>query len=294
MVFKIEYFLYNVYIILLSLCVESEKTIMHKYLFFLVLLWITIIAYSQGENDTTTLWYIKLKNNNEYLGDIIDRNDSLLRFKSIDLGTINIPVNLIRTEKILNPGHIREGKYWAENPCTNRYFLISNGIGLKSGEGYYQNTWISLNQAHISVTNILTLGIGLGLVPFFIAESAEIDYAPFWFMPRLSVPLIKEKLYFGAGGIFFFMEGFEHKFGITYGMFTVGNEDRNLSFGAGYGYTNKGRVEQPTFQFNFMTRVGSRFYIISENYFFPAGMFMDPAQIYSMGFRAIAKKKTTQ
>ena len=66
---------------------------------------------------------ITMTDGSVYLGEIISQELGIIRLKTMNLGTLEVPtVNIERIEDI-SADRMRKGKYWFENPSYNRYFL---------------------------------------------------------------------------------------------------------------------------------------------------------------------------
>ena len=134
---------------------------------------------------------------------------------------------------------------------------------MKKGEAYYQNVWVLFNQFSIGVTN--NFSIGAGFVPLFLFGGTS---SPFWITPKFSIPITKDHLNVGVGGLFMTVIGEKSSgAGILYGMTTFGNRDKNFTFGLGYGYSNGKLVNRPTISFSSLIRTGAKGYFITENYY---------------------------
>ncbi|TVR14695.1 MAG: hypothetical protein EA391_12355 [Balneolaceae bacterium] len=184
----------------------------------------------------------------------------------------------IRRITRIDADRIRNGVYWYPNPQATRYFFAPNAIGLDKGKGYYQNTWIFFNNVNYGVSN--NFSIGGGLVPMFLFG---ISSTPVWILPKVTLPVSEDKFHIGAGAMLGGLVGTESDLiGLFYGVSTIGNRDRNLTVGLGYGYGGGEVSTTPLINVSGMLRTGRRVYLISENYFIPeAGV----AGIVSFGVR---------
>ena len=70
-----------------------------------------------------------------YLGEIISLEEGIIRLKTTNLGTLQIPTVNIEKIEDLSGEQMRKGKYWFENPSYNRYFLGQSAKPLRKGEG---------------------------------------------------------------------------------------------------------------------------------------------------------------
>jgi hypothetical protein len=212
--------------------------------------------------DTTLIYRIITLDGNEFIGTIVEQDAQQIVLKTERFGIITIQKDNLRSINLIESEIIKDGTYWADHMQSTRHFWSPNGYGLKKGEAYYQNVWIFFNQFSVGVTdNIL---IGGGLIPlFFFAGTAT----PMWITPKVSFPIVKDKVNVGAGGLFATVLGEDDtNLGILYGTSTFGPRDKNLTVGIGYGYANGQWADKPTFSLSFLSRVGRKGYFISENY----------------------------
>ena len=219
------------------------------------------------EDDSTEVRYVlvELNNGQEYIGSVIEQNNQHIILRLENGGTFTIPMDQVASIQYVKYGSTDGYDVFYHNLQATRYFFGPNGFGLKQGEGYYQNTWIFINQVSVGVTDFFT--IGGGVVPLFLFAGAP---TPVWITPKFSVPIKEDLLNVGVGGLFGGVLGVEESFfGIGYGAVTFGNRDHNLNLSVGYGMSNGEWSSDPTITVSGMTRVGRKLYLISENYFLP-------------------------
>jgi len=241
-------------------------------------------AHSQEAADSTSLWVIDTEDGNSFMGSIIERDSTRLILLTEVYGAVHIPISQIKSSKELKQTDLVEGDYWFSNPHATRYFFGTNGYGLRKGEAYYQNTWILFNQVNYGITNHIS--IGGGLVPLFLFAGAP---TPVFITPKVTVPILKDKVNLGAGVLYAYVLGEEFGFGITYGTLTFGNLDNNLTLGAGWAFSDAAWANSPTLTLSGMTRIGRKAYLITENYYI--GLSEDSSLgIISLGGRSVQKK----
>lgn len=227
-----------------------------------LLLFITGLVQAQTESDTS-LVHIETTDGNEYVGKIVGQDSTKIFLKTDNLGKIYIYKSDIKSREYINKEQIKDNGLWFANPQSTRYFWSPNGYGLKGGEGYYQNIWVLWNQFAYGITDNLSLG-GV-IIPLFLFAGAP---TPVFFTPKISLPLEKEKVNLGAGGLLGTVLGEEETgFGILYGISTFGTPDKNISCGLGYGYTFGEWASSPLININGMLRIANRGYLLTENYY---------------------------
>lgn len=109
------------------------------------------------------------------------------------------------------------------------------------------------------------LSIGAGTIPLFMFAGSA---TPLWVTPKISMPLVRDKLNFGVRGLFGGVLGENNSgFGLLSGTITIGSRDTNLSVGAGYAWVGGEWSSGPAFSISGMLRTGPKGYLIMENYF---------------------------
>lgn len=223
-------------------------------------------AWSQ-EQDTTTIVRIETKDGNQYVGTIVESTDDYFRLETRNVGTITISKRDIVDIEEVESYQIRDNTVWFDNPQATRYLFSSNGYGLRKGEGYYQNIWVLFNHASVGVTDNFSLGAGI--IPLFMFAGAA---TPAWITPKFSLPITEDKLNVGLGGLFGTVIGVEETgFGVAFGHLTLGDRDRNVSFGMGYGYAGGNWATHPALSIAASIRTGPRGYFMTENYYLSSG-----------------------
>ena len=242
-------------------------------------LWGTGPADAQAQASDSTLYRVETTDGNVYIGTLVSENDEEVVLSTEQVGTITIARAAIQRIEAIDPTRIRGGEYWFENPQSTRYFFAPNAIGLPSGGGYYQNTWIFLNNVNVGVSDHVS--IGAGTVPVFLLGASAL---PFWLLPKVSVPTPSDQLHLAVGGAIggIVGEGESAGAGILYGLSTFGTTDNNLSVGLGYGYAGSDWSSRPVLNISGMTRVGRTIYLLTENYVFPGS---EPSGVISVGIR---------
>jgi hypothetical protein len=222
---------------------------------------------------------ITLKNGSAFHGKVIAENAQEINLEAENIGTIIIRKDQIKSSVILDSTNFKKGKYWFPNPNYSRYF-ISPGIQLKQGDGYYQNIDLSANTVSYGITNFLSIGGGLELY------STLSGHPIFILMPKLGFKVGKS---FWLGGGILYLNAPEvlsdfRGLGIGYGSATIGNENNNLSVGAGWGFVGAQWSEQPIITLSGMTRVSRRIELVTENWIIPG------YTVFSYGIRFLTEK----
>ena len=220
----------------------------------------TTVVPPEAIPDSTTIWHIITLDENEFFGMITGRSLEYIEINTNSLGTIQIPLLQIKQMKVVGADRIVEGELWPENVQASRYFLSSNGLGVRRGQGYYHNIWIFFNQVTFGIADFASLGVGM--VPFVLSERL-----PIWLTPKLSIPLAGKDGLVHIGVSALWGELFspeEDGFGAFTGSLTVGTRDRNVSIGLGKGLDGGELSEQTLLIFGAMLRTSRKSYLMVE------------------------------
>lgn len=224
------------------------------------------------------LYRVETTDGTVVIGTVSSKTDTTVVLDTRQVGTVTLKRTEIEQMDEIRSDRFRDGAYWFRNPQSTRYFFAPNAIGIPKGEGYYQNTWILLNNVNYGVSDHFSLGAGT--VPIFLFGAPAV---PIWLLPKISISTPQENLHLAGGamlgGVLADAGGLG---GVLYGSATVGNRDHNATLGLGYGYSGGGISDTPVINVSGMTRVSRSTYLISENYFFPGE---DGGGILSFGVR---------
>lgn len=219
-------------------------------------------SYSQETSDTAAVYRIETFDGNIFIGNITSEDSATIVLKTTSLGEIKIPLSNIKSKTILKQVKYEGGKIWLPNPQSSRYFWAPNGYGLEKGTSYYQNIWILYNQFSFGLTN--NFSIGAGFLPLFLFGGTS---SPFWIVPKVSIPVVKDKFNLGTGAFLGTILGEDAGvFGLLYGTTTFGSRDKNISFGLAYGFAQDEWLNVPVINVASMIRTGPKGYFITENY----------------------------
>lgn len=255
-----------------------------RAIFFLVCCLICIRVDSQNQTDTAQIYRVEMLDGNEFIGSIISDSTGQIELKTANLGILKIDKALIKEIELVESAKIIQGKLWFDNPQAARYYWAPNGYGLKKGEGYYQNIWVLFNQVSVGITN--NISIGAGVMPLFLFGSPN---TPLWVTPKVSFPVVKDKVNLGVGTILFTITGDGGvSFGILYGTATLGSRNENISLGLGFAYNEKDVATIPIYNISGMLRCSQRFYLITENYLIMSDG--ETVGFFSGGGRSITKR----
>lgn len=257
-----------------------------KKLFVLLILFAVLgckLCYSQETADSTATYRIETYDGNIFIGSIISEDSTTIVLKTTSLGEIRMPKDNIKSRTVLKELKYEGGKLWLPNPQSSRYFWAPNGYGLEKGTSYYQNIWILYNQFSFGLTN--NFSIGAGFLPLFLFGGTS---SPFWIVPKVSIPVVRDKFNLGTGAFLGTILGEDTGvFGLLYGTTTFGSRDKNISIGLAYGFAGEDWLNVPVINVSSMIRTGPKGYFITENYVISAEG--ETVALLSLGGRSIIR-----
>jgi hypothetical protein len=216
-------------------------------------------------DDTTRVQVVRLIDGTVVIGRVVAvRPDSaVIRTQA---GQLTIARSSVRSVRERSASSMRGGEYWPEDPNATRLFFASTGHMLKRGEGYFCDIWVFLLCLTGGLTDRITLGGGMSIVPGIdIAENV------FYLTPKIGL-YASEKVNIAVGtftGWSGAVRDDATSFGILYGVSTFGSEDRNFSAGIGYAYYSDEVANSPLVLGGFKLRLSRGTAFISENYILP-------------------------
>jgi hypothetical protein len=260
------------------------KNLQHILILSLLIANYAKAQYVPEANDSTQkerLVAIEMKTGEQIVGYLISEDDTEVKLRTEKYGVVTLKWREILSIKDIDQNEVnKEGVYYKYNLQCTRYFFGPSGFGLKKGEGYYQNVWVFFNQASYGFTDYFSASVGT--VPFFLFGGPT----PVWIVPKVSIPIIEDKLNIGAGAMMGTVLGEDVGFAIPFGTFTYGNRNSNISASIGYGMADGEWSSDPTITISGMLRVSQKTYLITENYFFPAA----EVSLITIGARSFAGK----
>jgi hypothetical protein len=154
---------------------------------------------------------------------------------------------------------------------------------LAPGERYYSNTYLFLQTFVGGMSDRMTMGGGMTLVP------AGLENQVFYLTPKLGL-LNTETLNVAAGALLAFAPMDDgHSLGILYGVGTYGGVDGSVTGGLGWGYFDSELSNRPAVMLGGSRRVSRRMALVTENYLFPG----TPNPLLSYGLRFFGEKIAT-
>jgi hypothetical protein len=258
---------------------SNQRLCFVTLMFYIILGQTNIFSQANVADNQSKNVLIKLKDGSTVQGRIVLENSLEINLATDNIGTLTIKKDQIKSLVPLDSTNFKKGKYWFPNPNYSRYF-ISPGIQLKKGDGYYQNIDLSANTVSYGLTNFLSVGGGFELYSTLTGHPIIILIPKLGFKVGKSLWIGGGLLYLNAAELISDFSGL----GIGYGSATVGNENNNISLGAGWGFIGSQWSQKPIFALSGMTRISRRIGLITENWFIPDN------SIFSYGVRFMSEK----
>ena len=255
-----------------------------QILLFIFLVFATSSVFGQKTNisepiDSTKIFKIELKDGSIYIGSILQKDSVSLVLRTLSIPKIEIPVSSVKSIDEVDKSNFKNGSYWYPNPHATRYFYAPSAIGLKKGEGYYQNTYLLLNSFNVGITNHISIGGGLELLSTFITKDPI-----FFITPKVGFK-VSEKFHAGGGLLFAGIPG--TTLGTIYGTGTYGSKDHNITSSLGWGFVDGEFSQRPILTLSGMTRISKRAALVSENWLIPTDGYYG---LFSYGVRFFGEK----
>ncbi len=270
--------------------------------FFIITFILIPFVNSNAQNDTskTKVLVITLKDNTEYVCVIESNESKFLNILTLEKNKIRILKDDIRevvsyedsdflrrqnaaSKKAAEKIDTTLINYSDEN--LNRLIIFPTARALKPWHGYVQLNELLFPFAAIGIGNFLTLGGGISLLP---GAERQIYY----FSPKVTA-LHSENLD-AAAGIFYMSQTKADKLdlnqglGIIYTMTTLGDTEKNLSFGLGWGFSGENYSQKPIIILGGDLKIGRNFKLLAETWT-PVGANFT---LVMLGFRVIGKHIT--
>ncbi len=142
--------------------------------------------------DSAHLQILTLSDGSTVFGRVVVLSGDSLTFRSNAGATMQLPVGAVRSVKEIATVEIHEGEYWFPNPNATRLFFAPTGQMLKKGEGYLSDYEVFFPGVAVGVSDNLTLGGGVSLLPLGFDEQV------YYFTPKIGASL-SDKFHVAAG-----------------------------------------------------------------------------------------------
>ncbi len=213
---------------------STLRRIKRLVLFFFLSLCVVSNSFSQlVENDnvkTEDVYRVAKKDGTIYIGTLIQDDGREILLVTDELGKIYIPKSSVESMRKIDPAEsIAPGQYRDAGPFTTRYYFTNNALPIKKGE-HYAMLHLYGPEVHFAVSNRFSIGV----MATWIA-------APLGIALKYSIPTENEELNFSIGTILAsssYIQSAQYFGGLHWGSMTLGKPGKNMTFSAGFSYTN--------------------------------------------------------
>jgi len=246
-----------------------------KDVIVLAFLFITSVTGINAQNEEYAIddfVRIELNNGKNYKGKILNVSEKTIEISIQEAGIFIIERKNIKKIKVFDP-FASDAAYDYDNPLYSKYYLGESAIGLKQGEGYYQNIMIVGNFFAYGFTDNFSVSAGFESVSLLTGLGLPVTFVN----PKLTFHSPNDQVHFGVGNFLAIapVDNGDDDFnfgGTTYGTVTAGDKNNNISFGIGLPYgTDGGFSDNPILQLAGMGRLSNKLGVVGEIMFGDAG-----------------------
>ncbi|MFA7228941.1 MAG: hypothetical protein WC061_07895 [Melioribacteraceae bacterium] len=167
----------------------------------------------------------------------------------------------------------------------NRMIIFPTARPLKPWQGYVQLNELFFPFAAVGIGTFLTVGGGISILPSLQKQLVYLS-------PKIT-PLHSDNLALAAGVFYmtstdFNRAGFNDGVGILYSMTTLGDKEKNISVGLGWGFSGEHYSDKPVLILGGDIKIGRSLKLIAETWTPIGSKFM----LGMIGFRVIGKHIT--
>src|SRR5574341_1272595 len=132
-------------------------------------------------SDTTRVQVLRLSDGSVVVGRVVElRGDSAVVRTRV--GQLTLARSAVRSVRVRPADSMRGGEYWPEDPSETRHFFAPNARMLAKGSGYFCDIWIFLLCLTGGLTDRITFGGGMSVVP-----GVDLADNVFYLLPKLGV-----------------------------------------------------------------------------------------------------------
>lgn len=207
--------------------------------------------------------------------------------KLIDAGNREWKIAMKDIRNIEYIDSLRVRNTWFDSPNSTRYLFTATGLPLRKKEIVLQSTYLFLVSVHYGLSSRVSIGAGTEIfshsTSFLNAKINLVNDARYKFSTGIN--------YYRLPKDFITTVSNEdiRNIGMVYAASTWGVPNHHLTLGAGYMYTG-GSFLPPIVTLSGTTRLGKRFGLVTENWFFFVGEHTDLPVLISLGLRYMSKR----
>ena len=171
--------------------------------------------------------------------------------ESVKLKTAYGEIFVIKWSDIFKIGKEEKTAVLTPNSHYTRYFFAPNAFPLKKKSGYLQTTWLMGWSANYGVSDYTSIGFLTTLFgqPFIVTPKISFKGSDNWHI---------------GGGVLLGYIG--DPLGITYGLSTWGNMEKNVTVALGWAFGGGEIHQSPMLSVNAMTRISKSWMLMVESW----------------------------
>ncbi|MCS6929662.1 MAG: hypothetical protein NZM43_09215 [Saprospiraceae bacterium] len=209
---------------------------------------------------------VRTTDNNVYSGRLLRMDSTEVVIQTIVFDKIAIPRSAVRRLRPVSVNHTRLDFAPEQTSVGGIYLLNGSAYGIPPRQKYYSSFFPFYHHVGIGLSNGLSVRGHFAL----FADNFEL---PTWIAPKISIPILKEKLIFAAEGLLgrgfaYYIPPLTSDFGGFQLMLTIGSRMNNLSVGSGLAWFGGYFPQRPFFSFSGIVQLAKRLSVQTENYVF--------------------------
>ena len=171
--------------------------------------------------------------------------------ESVKLKTAYGEIFVLKWSDILKIGKEEKTAVLTPNSHYTRYFFAPNAFPLKKKSGYLQTTWLMGWSANYGISDYTSIGFLTTLFgqPFIVTPKISFKGSDNWHI---------------GGGVLLGYIG--DPLGITYGLSTWGNMEKNVTVALGWAFGGGEIHQSPMLSVNAMTRISKSWMLMVESW----------------------------
>ena len=198
----------------------------------------------------------------EFVGTIVSEDAREVSIRLQNGKLLIIPAYTVKSVRKLSSSTLIKGKPVFANPHPSRYFYTPSAIPMDKGEVYIQSVYFLAYQVQFGVTENFSIGATTTLLATPLALTAKYSIK------------IDEKNTLAFGGMAGIVGwGTQTNLGIGFGAFTHGTKESNVTFAAGYAWSNtkedNGGGNSPMMSLSGNKRLSKNLSLMGELWYLP-------------------------
>jgi hypothetical protein len=240
----------------------------------LLLIFAPSASHASSADSTAQIYRVIIKDGSAIVGTILSSTVDTLVVQTGSGIVMAIPRRSVTSMEKLR-GTIVNGEYMRVDPNGARLLFGPTARPLKGGSGYFAAYEIFFTYLSVGVSDFLSLGGGMTLVP---GAPSQV----FYLAPKIAITT-NDEMFSGAIGAFYMnaTSGSADGMSIVYGAGTYGTPRAGVTLGVGYGYSQGEFSDSPVILIGGEVQASNSVKFITENWF-PVG---SDFSILSFGFR---------